>query len=118
MLNFISQLGTYGWPLIFIAVANVVLIIKYMLTLFGNKSDKFIDINRIMVLAVLALAVGVFSHFSGLYLGLQLFGQFTTEQFAAGYATSLLALLFGFAVFIVSLIFWFILRIKQQSLQN
>ena len=118
MFNFISQLGTYGWPLVIIALTNVFLIFRYGIKIFGREPDRSVDINRIMIFAVLALTLGIFSHFSGLYLGLRLFAQFSSAQFAAGYAVSLLALLFGFAVFIVSLIFWFALRLRLQSISN
>lgn len=118
MFNLISQMGLYGWPLVTLALAIVFLVIRYGIKLFGSAPTKSVDINQIIILAVLALALGVFSHFSGLYMGLRLFTQFSTAQFAAGYAVSLVALLFALVIFIISTIFWFVLRLKLHSISN
>jgi hypothetical protein len=116
MPGYMGQLGTWGPALVLLAVANAFLVISCTVRLFRHKPDPSTDIDRIMILAVLALAIGAFSHYSGLSSGLNMFGQFGPEMFAAGYAMSLVAMSFGLAVFCVSIIFWFALRIRRQSL--
>lgn len=116
MLNFINQMGMFGWPLVILASVIVFMVAKYSIKIFGNHHDTTVDINRILILAVLALSLGIFSHFLGLYQGLQIFSQLSSAQFAAGYAVSLFAFLFGLVVFIVSLICWFGLRLRLRSI--
>lgn len=115
MLEFINQLGTYGWIMIMLTLSILFYVIKYSIQLFAKKSTTSLDINRIMIIAVVILAIGALSHYLGLFMGLQMFGHFSTAQFAAGYATSLIALMYGLVVFIVSTICWFVLRLKINS---
>ena len=116
MLNILGQLGSFGPLLIILALSNLFLVFWYGKKLFGSTPDRSADINKIMILAVLALAIGALSHYMGFYSGLKLFGEFSTAMFAAGYAVSLLPLMFGIAVFIISTIFWLGLRTRLQSL--
>ena len=116
MPGFLGQLGTWGPLLILLTLANAFLVVRYGLKLFGRNPDATVDINQVMIVAVLVLAIGAFSHYSGLYLGLQIYGEVSPAMFAGGYAVSLIALLFGFVVFIVSTICWIGLRMKIQSL--
>ena len=118
MLNFIGQLGTWGPLLILLTLANIVLVIRYSLKLFGSQPDTSTDINKIMILATLVITIGAFSHFSGRYSGLQIYGQMSPAMFAGGYAVSLIAMMFGFVVFIISTLCWFGLRFRLQSLSK
>lgn len=115
MLNFIGQLGTWGPVLLLLTLANAFLVVRYGIRLFGSNPDKSVDINQILVLATLVLAIGAFSHYSGLYSGLQIYGELSPAMFAGGYAVSLIAMMFGFVVFIFSTICWFGLRIRLHS---
>jgi hypothetical protein len=117
MFNLISQSGIFGWPMAIIALSSIFLTAKYSIKLFGKKESN-VDLNKIIFLGVFALTLGVFSHYLGLYEGLQIFSYLSSDQVAGGYATSLLALLFGFGIFIVSAILWFLLRIKLHSIVN
>ncbi|MGD9900885.1 MAG: hypothetical protein AB7T22_17300 [Calditrichaceae bacterium] len=115
MLNVINQAGILGWPMALIALGNIYLIVKYGIKLFGSKKSNNVDLNNIIFLGGFALSLGIFSHYLGLYEGLQIYSYLSAEQVAGGYATSLIALLLGFVIFIVSGIFWFSLRIKLNS---
>jgi hypothetical protein len=116
MSEFMGQLGMYGWPMIIMAITNLFLVIWYGMKMFGSEPSRTLDINRIMILAGLILAIGFYSHYSGLQSGLAMFGQFSPPMFASGYALSLAALKFGLAVFILSGFAWFGLRIRLQQL--
>ncbi len=118
MLNFIGQLGTWGPLLILLTLAIIVLVVRYGLKLFGSEPDKSVDINKIMILATLVITIGAFSHFSGLYSGLQIYGEMSPAMFAGGYAVSLIAMMFGFVVFILSTLCWFGLRTRLQRLSR
>ncbi len=115
MAEYVGQLGTYGWPMIILSLTNGLLIIWYGVQLFGRKPKTSPDINRIMIIAGLVLAIGFYSHYSGLQSGLAMFSQFSPPMFASGYAMSLEALKFGLAVFIFSGLCWFGLRLRLQQ---
>ena len=116
MLNFIGQLGSWGPILIILTLSNIFLVVRYALKLFGKKPDQTADINKVLIIAVLVMAIGAFSHYTGLYSGLQIYGQLSPAMFAGGYAVSLIAMMFGFVVFIFSTVCWFGLRIRLQRL--
>lgn len=118
MMEFIGQLGTWGPLLIVLTLVNVALIVRYALKLFGGSPDQSVDINRILVVAILVVAIGAFSHYAGLYSGLQLYGQLSPAMFARGYAVSLIAMMYGFVVFIISILCWFGLSIRLKSIRS
>ncbi|MFT5141982.1 MAG: hypothetical protein ACI80V_002024 [Rhodothermales bacterium] len=116
MFDFVGQMGTYGWPMVILALVIALLVIRCALKMVGQEADGSVDINSVMILAGLVLGMGAYSHFSGLQSGLQMFGQFPPAMFAAGYAISLTALKFGLAVFILSGFAWFGLRFRLRQI--
>ncbi|MGD9487396.1 MAG: hypothetical protein AB7W47_05205 [Calditrichaceae bacterium] len=115
MLNLINQAGILGWPMALIALGIIFLTVKYGIKLFGKEKETNVDLNKIIHLGVFALSLGVFSHYLGLYEGLQIYSYLSAEQVAAGYAVSLVALILGLGIFIVSGLLWFLLRTKLNS---
>jgi hypothetical protein len=113
-MEYIGMLGTYGWPMVLLAAVNAVLVVLFATKLFSSNAQKAPDINSIMIIAGLVLALGAYSHFSGLQSGLQIFGQINPAMFAGGYAVSLIAMKFGLSVFIVSGFCWFGLRFQLR----
>ena len=118
MFNVINQAGILGWPMVLLLLINIFLAVKYSLKLFGSDEETNVDINKIIFIGILALSFGVFTHYLGLYQGLQLFQYLSAKQVASGYAISLVALMLGLGVFVVSGILWFFLRIKLNSILN
>ena len=118
MFNVINQAGILGWPMVLLLLINIFLAVKYSLKLFGSDEETNVDINKIIFIGILALSLGVFTHYLGLYQGLQLFQFLSAKQVASGYAISLVALMLGLGVFVVSGILWFYLRIKLNSILN
>lgn len=116
MLNLISQAGILGWPMVLIALANIILAVRYGIKLYGSDKETSVDLNKIIFLGVLALSLGVFTHYLGLYQGLQIYSYLSAAQVAGGYATSLVALMIGLVIFIVSGILWFVLRCKLKMI--
>lgn len=115
MFNIINQAGILGWPMVIIALTNIFLVAKYAIKLFGTDENPNVDINKIIFLGVFAFSLGGFTHYIGLYQGLQVYSYFSPDQVAEGYAVSLVALMFGLGIFIVSGICWFLLRSKLNS---
>lgn len=117
MLNLINEIGVLGLPLIIIALTILFLTAWYGIKLWSRKAETAIDINSIIYLGIFGLSLGVFSHFLGLYEASKIVSQLRSEQIAAGYGQSLLALLYGFAIFFIASVSWFVLRLKVRRLQ-
>ncbi|HKI77097.1 MAG TPA: hypothetical protein VKA26_00995 [Ignavibacteriaceae bacterium] len=112
MFDLIIQSGILGWPMALIALGNIFLTVKYSIKLFGSEKQTKVDLNKIIILGVLALSLGIFSHVLGLYQGLQVYSYLSADQVAGGYAASLVALMLGMGIFVISAILWFLLRSK------
>ncbi len=118
MLNPINQMGPLGWIFVILAVAIVFKAIKSAVKLFGKGSDTKVDLNGMIYLAIVGLAVGVFSCLLGIFQGLQIFSQLSSAQVAAGFAQSLLAPLVALFIFILTTVFWLLLRWKMRKVQS
>ena len=102
--------------MILILLSIIILDTKYAVNLFSDKNHLHVDINKIIILGGFALSLGIFSHYLGIYQGLQMFSYMSTEQVAGGYATSLVALMLGMGIFVLSGILWFALRSRLNAL--
>ena len=116
MFTILNQIGIFGLPLLFVLSAVFYLTIRYALKLWGANTEPDVDIHVIIYLGIFGLALGVFSHFLGLYEGTKIAAQLRPDQLANGYATALVSLLFGFVIFLLSGISWFVLRFRVRKL--
>jgi len=117
MFNFLNKIGMFGLPLVITALFILYLTVKYSLKLFGTNSEPPADIHNIIFLGIFALALGLFSHYFGLYQATAIMAQLSPGQIAAGYGQSLQALLYGFGIFFISAIAWFVLRLRLIKLK-
>lgn len=117
MFDFINQLGMFGFPLLVIAITILALTIKFSLALWGAKQDSTVDVNSIVFLGMFCVVLGLYSHYLGMYRASGFLAKMKPAQIAAGYGQSLRALLYGFGIFCLSAVAWFILRYKRRSLQ-
>jgi len=117
MFNFINQLGMFGFPIFVIAITILALTVKFGIALWGPKQDTTVDINSILLLGLSSVALGLYSHYLGMYQASGFLAQMKPAQIAAGYGQSLRALLYGFGIFSLSAVAWFILRYKQRKLR-
>lgn len=118
MFNSLDQIGMFGLPFVMIILAILSLTVKYGIKLWSQHTATPIDINSVLYLGIFALSLGLFSHFLGLYQASGIVAQLRTEQIAAGYGQSLVALLWGFVIFFISAISWFVLRFQARKLQS
>ena len=118
MISFINQMGPFGWVLVLIALSNVVLAGKYAARLFAGSANTNVDLNGLVYLAGIGLAVSVLGHLLGVYQGLQIFAQLSTAQAAAGFGQSLQVLLLGWLIFLLTFVVWFVLRLRLRKLQS
>lgn len=118
MLFSINQMGPFGWVLVLIALGIVVLAGKYAVRLFGSGTSAGVDLNGIVYLAGIGLTVSIVGHLLGVYQGLQIFAQLSTAQAAAGFGQSLQVLLLGWLIFLLTVVVWFVLRLRLRKLQS
>ena len=127
MINFFMSGGMMMWFLLIIAIVIVALSIKKAIQLFGKeelpKQALETGINAIVFWGAIAAIIGFFSHYWGLYNAMQAImraNDISPAIVAGGYAVSLITILSGLAIFICSMIIWFVLRwrLKQVSTIN
>lgn len=117
MFNILNQVGIFGLPLLLILLSVFFLTIRYSLKLWGNDTDTQVDIHAIIYLGIFGLALGIFSYFLGLYEGTKIAGQLRPDQLANGFGVALVSLLYGFSIFLISAILWFVLRFRLRKLR-
>lgn len=117
MFDFINQLGMFGLPLFIIAITIFILTIKFAIALWGPRQAVNVDINSIIFLGMFSVVLGLYSHYLGMYQASGILAQLKPAQIAAGYGQSLRALLYGFGIFSLSAVAWFLLRYKRRKLQ-
>lgn len=118
MYSILNQVGIFGLPLLLILLSVFFLTIRYSLKLWGNNTDVRVDINAIIYLGIFGLALGIFSYFLGLYEGVKIAAHLRLDQLASGYGVALVSLLYGFSIFLLSAIFWFVLRFRVRKLRQ
>jgi biopolymer transport protein ExbB len=117
MLNTFIQGGQYMWVLLILAIVNIVLAVRKGIVLFSN-SDKELSrmgegIHAILFWGIMAAVIGFYAHFTGIYFAMQAImeaNDISPAIVAEGYAVSLITILFGLIIFILSAIVWFVLR--------
>lgn len=125
MWSFFMQGGFYMWFLLVFAGIIVGLSIRKAIQLFGNKSADIRQaesgLNAILFWGGISLLVGFFAHFHGIYSAMQAISRaadISPAIVAAGYGISLISILSGMFIFILSLFIWFILRWRLNRIRN
>lgn len=113
--------GIYMWPLLIIAIVITVLAITKGIQLSNDSSNinKLENgINAILFWGAFALVLGFFAHFHGVYLAMQAINaanDISPAIVAGGYAMSLITILTGLFIFMLSALVWFIYRWKLKQ---
>ena len=123
MLFFFRAGGPYMWLLLFLAIVIVALAIKKTIDLFSKKTKQPIKlesgINAILFFGVMSFIVGVFAHFLGIYYAMQAImraNDISPAIVAGGYSFSLITVLSGLFLLMLSSLLWFLLRWKYKGL--
>ena len=111
------------WILLILAVVNVVLIIKKALQLFSGSDLSKMQIesglNAIIFWGGFSAVLGFYAHFLGMVQAMQAISRandISPAIVSHGYALSLVTILFGLLILMVSGIAWFVLRWKARQL--
>jgi len=122
-MNFILEGGIFMWPLLIIAIAVVVIAVRKASDLYMkeglSKQQLEKGINTILFWGAFSIVLGFFAHFMGVYnamLAIQQASNISPAIVASGYGMSLITILFGFVIFIVSLLLWGVFRARFNSL--
>jgi biopolymer transport protein ExbB/TolQ len=123
MIQFFMNGGLFMWPLLIFAIVIVVLTVKKAIDFFGRQNVNPVKmesgINAILFWGFMSLVVGFYAHFQGLYMAMQAIikaDDISPVMVTAGYAQSLITILFGLCSFIISSVVWFIFRWQYKKL--
>lgn len=123
MINFFMSGGMNMWFLLIIAIVIFVISIRKAMQLYGKeelpKPVLETGINAIVFWGAIAAIIGFFSHYWGLYNAMQAImraNDISPAIVAGGYAVSLITILSGLIIFIISAIIWFVLRSRFKQI--
>ncbi len=122
-MNFIQEGGILMWPLILMGIAVLVLAAKKANDLYFkqglSKAQLEKGINAIIFWGSFSIIFGVFAHFMGVYNAMQAISKasaISPQIVAGGYAVSIITILTGLFIFMISAIFWLVFRSKYKNL--
>ena len=116
MFTFFISGGLMMWPIFIMALVIVVISIKKSIDIFQRKqSREEIEegIHSILFWGALSALLGFFSHYLGVYLAMQAImkaNDISPGIVAHGYQMSIIPILSGLTVLIVSAFAWMLLK--------
>lgn len=123
MFNIFMRGGIFMWPLLLMAFVNLFLVCKKVFDLFISPSSNEVQmergINAILFWGVLSAVLGFYAHFMGIYLAMEEIvaaADISPAIVAGGYAMSLITVLFGLLIFMISALCWFAFRWRLKQL--
>ncbi|MFC1724433.1 MotA/TolQ/ExbB proton channel family protein [candidate division KSB1 bacterium] len=123
MIEFYISGGPMNYILSFTGLIIVILTVKIIFMLFKTSSEELLNlevkINSIIFWGVISAVLGFYAHFYGLYLALRVISkaqEISPSVIAGGYAASLTTVIFGLFLFLISLVFWFVLKWRYNKI--
>jgi len=123
MFSFFQQGGVFMWPLLLIAIVLIYLSVKKTVDIFFKKNlsrdELKRGINTILFWGCFSMVLGVFAHFYGVYLAMQAImkaNDISPAIVARGYSLSLITMITGLVIFIISALVWIFLKWKCNKL--
>ena len=123
MIQFFLEGGMLMWFLLIIALVILVLSIRKAIQLYGKqelpKPALETGINAIIFWGAISAIFGFLAHYLGLYnamLSINRANDISPAIVAGGYAASLITILTGLTIFIISLLIWFVFRWRYKTL--
>ena len=127
MIQFFIDGGIMMWFLLIIAILVLALSVRKVIQLYGKqdlpKTVLESGINAIIFWGAIAAIFGFFAHYLGIYYAMLAIFQandISPAIVALGYSISLITILTGLTIFMISAIIWFVLRwrFKQISVTS
>lgn len=123
MVHFFISGGPFMWLLLLTGILILGITLKKVLVLYWKKEPTQPNlergINAIIFWGGISVVLGFFAHFFGMYQAMIVISkapEISSAVVAEGYAASLTTILFGLFIFLLSAIFWFLLRWKYHQL--
>jgi len=123
MIQFFMEGGLMMWFLLIIAILILALSIRKTIQLYGKqeiaKSALESGINAIVFWGAIAAIIGFFAHYLGIYYAMQAISRandISPAIVAYGYSMSLITILSGLMIFIISFVVWFVLRWRYKQI--
>lgn len=123
MAYFIRGMGVFFYPMLVIAAAVVVLVVRKAVDLGGAKElppyrlEK--GLHAILFWGIVALLVGVLGQHTGMYNALSVISrasELSPQVIAMGLAQAISTTIFGLLILIVAAIAWFVLYARWRAL--
>jgi hypothetical protein len=123
MIEFFMNGGIFGWVLLLLILVIGWLSIRKGIQLFFKKNIDPLrlepGINAIIFWGSISAILGIFAHFLGVYnamLAISAANDISPAIVAMGYAFSLITILIGLFIFMVSAVIWFVYRSRYKSI--
>ena len=122
MAYFIRGMGVFFYPMLVIAAAVAVLVVRKAVDLGGSKQlppyrlEK--GLHAILFWGIVALLLGVLGQHMGMYNALSVISraaELSPQVIAMGLAQSISTTIFGLLILIVSAIAWFVLYTRWRA---
>ncbi len=114
MSRFFLEGGVLMWPILFIAITNLVLLIRVAVRLAGGRPEDapgtIHSINAILFWGALAAVIGFLGQHTGLYHAMSAIARakaIAPNLVAMGFAESLTTTIAGMTVLVFSALAWF-----------
>jgi len=125
MLQLFMAGGPFMWFLLVLLFVIIGLGVSNAMQVFGKKTRSKIQIengiNSILFWGVFSAVIGFFAHFLGLYqafTSIMAAADINPAIIGGGYAVSLITVLFGMFIFMISALIWFVLKTRFAQLEN
>ena len=123
MFELIHTGGPFMLPLVIFLVIILALSVKKTIDLFGGKERNRIKlesgINAILFWGALSAVFGYLGHYLGVYRAMNEIAHahdISPGIVALGYGISLITILSGLTIFIISAVLWFIFRWRLKQI--
>jgi uncharacterized membrane protein len=123
MIQFFIDGGIMMWFLLIIAILILALSVRKVIQLYGKqdlpKAVLESGINAIIFWGAIAAIFGFFAHYLGIYYAMLAIFQandISPAIVALGYSISLITILTGLTIFMISAIIWFVLRWRYKQI--
>ncbi len=123
MMRFMLEGGFTMWPILLLAIVIALLILVNVIRLFaiGRANARAqSSVNGILFWGTVAVVVGLFGQWSGLYKGFTAAAELGVANPSAvimGFSETLISTIAGLTVFIVAAPCWFVLHTRCQALR-
>ena len=123
MIEFFLSGGQMMWLFLILAILIVFLSVKKAIQLFGKQDipQSLLEsgTNAIIFWGSIAAILGFFAHYLGVYYAMQAIyraNDISPAIVAFGYSLSLITILTGLTLFIISAIIWFVFRWRIRQI--